>query len=290
MKKGMYITKPVALLVIFMFLCLSLVHAEKIQFTANQMSGVAGNKNSMTSLKGNAKVITKNMIINADYIELSGKDFRIIKAVGNITGKNTESNLDFTCGKLLYDRETKIATLKDDVKLVDTDNDVVAKAQIIEYDQNSEIAIMQIKINLTQKDNVCTSAYAIYRKTEQILEMNGNPKIVQKGDTFRAQAITLDMNSQEITLSGRVKGSVVTTKKDDETDENDSEEKLDDGNESSEVEAEANNPDGENTQNKGEVQEEMTDENSSSENADMTTEEKDAKSTNDETKEKGGME
>lgn len=290
MKKGMYITKPVALLVIFMFLCLSLVHAEKIQFTANQMSGVAGNKNSMTSLKGNAKVITKNMIINADYIELSGKDFRIIKAVGNITGKNTESNLDFTCGKLLYDRETKIATLKDDVKLVDTDNDVVAKAQIIEYDQNSEIAIMQIQINLTQKDNVCTSAYAIYRKTEQILEMNGNPKIVQKGDTFRAQAITLDMNSQEITLSGRVKGSVVTTKKDDETDENDSEEKLDDGNESSEVDAEANNPDGENTQNKGEVQEEMTDENSSSENADMTTEEKDAKSTNDETKEKGGME
>ena len=290
MKKGMYITKPVALLVIFMFLCLSLVHAEKIQFTANQMSGVAGNKNSMTSLKGNAKVITKNMIINADYIELSGKDFRIIKAVGNITGKNTESNLDFTCGKLLYDRETKIATLKDDVKLVDTDNDVVAKAQIIEYDQNSEIAIMQIKINLTQKDNVCTSAYAIYRKTEQILEMNGNPKIVQKGDTFRAQAITLDMNSQEITLSGRVKGSVVTTKKDDETDENDSEEKLDDGNESSEVEAEANNPDGENIQNKGEAREEMTDENSSSENADMTTEEKDAKSTNDETKEKGGME
>lgn len=290
MKKGMYITKPVALLVIFMFLCVSLVHAEKIQFSANQMSGVAGNKNSMTSLKGNAKVITKNMIINADYIELSGKDFRIIKAVGNITGKNTESNLDFTCGKLLYDRETKIATLKDDVKLVDTDNDVVAKAQIIEYDQNSEIAIMQIQINLTQKDNVCTSAYAIYRKTEQILEMNGNPKIVQKGDTFRAQAITLDMNSQEITLSGRVKGSVVTTKKDDETDENDSEEKLDGGNESSEVEAEANNPDGENIQNKGEVQEEMTDENSSSENADMTTEEKDAKSTNDETKEKGGME
>ena len=290
MKKGMYITKPVALLVIFMFLCLSLVHAEKIQFTANQMSGVAGNKNSMTSLKGNAKVITKNMIINADYIELSGKDFRIIKAVGNITGKNTESNLDFTCGKLLYDRETKIATLKDDVKLVDTDNDVVAKAQIIEYDQNSEIAIMQIKINLTQKDNVCTSAYAIYRKTEQILEMNGNPKIVQKGDTFRAQAITLDMNSQEITLSGRVKGSVVTTKKDDETDGNDSEEKLDGGNESSEVEAEANNPDGENIQNKGEAREEITDENSSSENADMTTEEKDAKSTNDETKEKGGME
>ncbi|WP_407397244.1 LptA/OstA family protein [Treponema sp.] len=189
----------------------SLAFCEKITFSANKMSGVAGNKNSVTTLKGNAKVNTKTMIINADYIELSGKDFRMIKAEGNISGKNTESNLDFTCGKLTYDRETKIATLENDVKLVDLDNDVVAQAQIIEYNQNSEIAVMQIKINLTQKDNVCTSAYAIYKKTEQILEMSGNPKIIQNGDTFRAQTIKLDMDSQEITLSGRVKGSVVTT-------------------------------------------------------------------------------
>ena len=194
----------------------SFAFAEKITFSANKMSGVAGNKNSITTLKGNAKVNTKSMDINADYIELSGKDFRMIKAEGNVVGKNTESNLDFSCGRLIYDRETKIATLENDVKLTDIDNDVVAQAQIIEYNQDSEIAVMQIKINLTQKDNVCTSAYAIYKKNEQILEMSGNPKIVQNGDTFRAQTIKLDMDSQEITLSGRVKGSVVTTAKEEE--------------------------------------------------------------------------
>lgn len=201
---------------LFFLMAASLSFAEKITFSANKMSGVAGNKSSMTVLKGNAKVNTNTMIINADYIELSGKDFRMIKAEGNVTGKNTESNMDFVCGKLLYDRDTKIATLENDVKLVDNDNDVVAQAQIIEYNQDSEIAIMQIKITLTQKDNVCTSAYAIYRKNEQLLEMSGNPKIVQNGDTFRAQTIKLDMDSQEITLSGRVKGSVVTESKDDE--------------------------------------------------------------------------
>lgn len=208
--------KTKLLLFFLTFILLFPASSEKITFSANKMSGVAGNKNSMTTLKGNAKVNTKNMIINADYIELSGKDFRMIKAEGNITGKNTESNLDFSCGKLLYDRETKIATLENDVKLVDIDNDVVASAQIIEYSQDTEIAVMQIQINLTQKDNVCTSAYAIYRKSEQILEMSGNPKIIQNGDTFRAQAIKLDMDSQEITLSGRVKGSVITTKDDEE--------------------------------------------------------------------------
>ena len=204
------------------FLLSSAAWCEKITFSANKMSGVAGDKNSSTSLKGNAKVNTKNMIINADYIELSGKDFRMIKAEGNVNGKNTESNLDFNCGRLIYDRETKIATLENDVKLTDIENEVVAQAQIIEFNQDTEIAVMQIKINLTQKDNVCTSAYAVYKKKEQILEMSGNPKIVQDGDTLRAQTIKLDMDSQKITLSGRVKGSVETTnnKEEDSTEEN----------------------------------------------------------------------
>ncbi|MCI5830282.1 MAG: LptA/OstA family protein [Treponema sp.] len=212
------------------FLLSSAAWCEKITFSANKMSGVAGDKNSSTSLKGNAKVNTKNMIINADYIELSGKDFRMIKAEGNVNGKNTESNLDFNCGRLIYDRETKIATLENDVKLTDIENEVVAQAQIIEFNQDTEIAVMQIKINLTQKDNVCTSAYAVYKKKEQILEMSGNPKIIQDGDTFRAQTIKLDMDSQEITLSGRVKGSVETT-----NNEEDSEEENEDINELNET-------------------------------------------------------
>lgn len=207
---------------VFILLILSISSfsfCEKITFSANKMNGVAGNKNTKTSLEGNAIINTSNMIINADYIELSGKDFRIIKAKGNVSGKNTQSNLDFNCGYLIYDRETKIATLENDVKLEDLDNEVIAQAQIIEYNQETEIAIMQIKINLTQKDNVCTASYAIYKKKEQILQMSGNPKIIQNEDTFRAQTIELNMNSQEITLSGRVKGSVVST--DDENDNSD---------------------------------------------------------------------
>ena len=139
------------------------------------------------------------------------------------------------------------------MNLVDNDNDVVAQAQIIEYNQDSEVAVMQIKINLTQKDNVCTSAYAIYRKNEQILEMSGNPKIVQNGDTFRAQVIKLDMDSQEITLSGKVKGSVVTTNNSDEDEE--SEENTDG--------TTAENSTGENTSENPEATQEKTEDGTS---------------------------
>ena len=182
------------LLLIFSFAA----SAEQITFSADSMTGTAGSKNSTTILKGSAKVKTENMEISAETIELSGKNFRRIVASGKVAGKNTESKMDFTCERMQYDRQTKIAVLEQNVELSDTENGVNAKAELIEYDQKKETAIMQIQVNLTQKKNVCTSAYAIYSKNEQTLEMSGNPKIVQ------------NMETQEITLTGRVKGSVST--------------------------------------------------------------------------------
>lgn len=187
--------------------------AEKITFSADSMTGIVGDKSDSTTLSGEAYVLTDSMEIFADQIGLSGKNFRFIEAQGNIKGKNMESELEFICEKLKYDRETKIAELSNNVNLKDTKNNVNAKAQIIEYNQNTDTAVMQIEIELTQKDNICTGAYAIYRKNDQMLELSGNSQIKQGKDTFRAQQITLDLTSQEITLDGRVKGSIVDEQK-----------------------------------------------------------------------------
>lgn len=196
---------------IFIF-SLNTAFAEKIMFSATSMSGQTGNSNTTTSLKGNAYIKTESMEIQADFIELSGEDYRNIKAVGNVTGTNTESHMDFTCEEMFYDRETKIATLQGNVNLTDTDNDVKAQAQIIEYNQDTDIAVLQIKINLLQKDNVCTGSYAVYNKEQQLLEISGNAQVKQKDDIFRAQHITLDMDTQDITLGGNVKGTVTDSK------------------------------------------------------------------------------
>lgn len=200
------------LLIIFSVFSISL-SAEVITFNADSMNGTAGNKSDTTTLLGNAFVKTTTMEISADKITLSGEEFRTITADGNVTAKNTETKLDFECGRLSYDRETKIAVLNTNVRLTDTENQVTASAQMIEYNQNSETAVLQINIELKQKDNVCTGAFAIYHKDIQTLELSGSPKIQQGDDTFRAQEIALDLNSQEITLNGRVQGTVTSTKK-----------------------------------------------------------------------------
>ena len=134
----------------------SLLYAEKIVFSAGNMSGQAGDSSATTTLSGGAFIQTSSIEITADSIELSGDDYRFIKAEGNIKGKNLETNMEFTCDSMDYDRQTKVAQLQGNVHLVDSENDVKADAQIIEYNQNTNIAVLQVGINLTQKNNVCT--------------------------------------------------------------------------------------------------------------------------------------
>ncbi len=203
----------------FLCACLLCVAAgafpEKISFSADSMNGVVGDKSDSTELRGNAYVLTESMEISADSIKMEGKEFRYIEAAGAVKGKNSESELEFECGKLRYDRETKVAELFENVNLIDVKNNVNATAQMIEYRQNTDIAIIQINIELKQKDNICNGAYAVYRKKEQLLDLSGNAQIKQGDDTFRAQAITLNLDTQEITLDGHVKGSVIDERKTD---------------------------------------------------------------------------
>jgi len=202
MRKGLIITA-------LFFSILISASAETITFSADSMTGQTGNSSSSaTVLDGHAYVKTSSMEISAERIELSGDDYNIITAEGFVTGKNLNSKMEFQCESMEYTRDTKIASLKGNVKLKDPENDVSATAQIIDYNQDTEIAVLQIQVNLTQKNNICTGAYAVYQKTAQLLDISGNAEVKQDKDVFRAQQITLNLDTQNITLAGNVKGTV----------------------------------------------------------------------------------
>ena len=203
------------LFVLLLFVCLPLwvtvcqeASQEIIEFSAQKMSGSMKQNQDYTKLSGGATIKTSSMEIQADSIELYGKDFRFIKAEGSVRGMQQEEGLEFSCTTMEYDREEKIALFSGNVVLEDKENNVVAKAQRIEYREQSAIAIMQVGVELTKDDSVSTCAFALYRKDEKLLEMTGNPQVVQGGDSFRAQEIVFNLDTEEITLDGRVKGKV----------------------------------------------------------------------------------
>lgn len=179
-----------------------------MEFSAKKMSGSMKKDQDYTKLAGAAKIKTNSMEIGADTIELYGKDFRFIKAQGGVRGVQEEDGLVFSCETMEYDRQEKIALFTGAVVLEDKENEVVAKAQRIEYREDDALALMQINVELTKKDSVSTCAFALYRKDEKLLEMTGNPQVVQGDDTFRAQEIIFNLDTEEITMDGRVQGTV----------------------------------------------------------------------------------
>ncbi|MGI5174474.1 organic solvent tolerance protein OstA [Treponema sp. OMZ 840] len=201
----------------FVLFCMLLVtpifgEEEKIVFFANFMSGTTKEDNEHTHLKGNAKIQTKTLEIKADSILLNGTDYRNINAEGNVEGKDTEGGFTFSCNSLRYDRKTKITVLEGSVIMYDDDNEVQVKAEYIEYNQNTETALIQINVEITQENSVCTAAFAVYRKKTQVLELNGSPKVTENDNTFKAQEIIFNLDTKEITLDGKVSGTVTDKK------------------------------------------------------------------------------
>lgn len=184
--------------------------SETITFSADKMQGNTSESDKYTKLIGRAHIKTESLEISADEITLSGEDFRFISAKGSVNGKNSEAGFDFNCGSMSYDRETKIALLEHNVRMIDKANDVNASAQIIEYTQETENAVMQVNVSIKQKENVCSGAVAIYRKAEQVLELSGNARIERGKDLFRAQEIQLNIKTEAITMDGKVRGSAAS--------------------------------------------------------------------------------
>lgn len=183
-----------------------------ITFSANSMRGSTKENNEFTELKGNASIRTKSMELKADSVQLSGKEYRLIKAEGSIEGTYTDGGFTFKCNSLRHDRETEVTVLEGAVFMDDTENEVEAKAEYIEYNKKNETALIQINTEIKQKDAKCTAAFAVYRKKIRILELSGSPKIVEGANEFRAQEIVFNLDTREITLDGKVSGSVTDKK------------------------------------------------------------------------------
>lgn len=207
--------KKVYALLVALFVCLSLMSAQqkKITFSADRMSGTSGKKNGTTELEGNAKVQIDSLEITGDNIELFGKDFRYVSASGGVKGVDTDKGFNFSADFLTYDRDLELASFRGHAELIDSKNDVVTSAGMITYNQKTEIAFLQLDVKLKRKEITCNSIFATYRRTVSLLELSGSPLVIRDGDEFRADRITVNLETEYISLDGSVSGSLKETQK-----------------------------------------------------------------------------
>ncbi len=179
-----------------------------IEFSADSMSGTSGKARETTVLEGNARVRVGSLSISGDRIELSGKDFRYVKASGGVKGEDTDKGFSFSSDAVDYDRDSEVAVLRGNADLEDSKNDVSAKAALISYNRKTEVALLQVGVRLIRKNIDCSSGFALYRRAVSLLELSGNPLVKRGSDEFKANRISVDLDTERISLDGSVSGSL----------------------------------------------------------------------------------
>ena len=184
----------------------------KITFSADKMQGSGEKGKNSTALTGNAKVSVDTLNIYGERIELYGKDYRYIKASGTVTGEDVKKGFTFSAASLSYDRETEVAEFMGQAKVEDTKNKVETVAERIEYNQKNEIILLQMAVTLKSKDIVCNSLFAVYNRNTSMLELTGKPTVKKGKDEFKAARISVNLDTEDIKLEGKVSGSVTEEK------------------------------------------------------------------------------
>lgn len=180
----------------------------KISFTADSVKAKVSKYKKTTNLIGNAVVKTDTLKIKADSIEIFGDDYQFVNASGSVNGEDTKNGYTFKADFIKFDRKTDVVLMFGKIELNDKKNNVQINAENVEYKKKAELMIMRFNVNIVRKDINCNSMFALYSRKFSSLELAGRPVVRKKGDEFRATKISIDLNTEDIVLDGRVSGSV----------------------------------------------------------------------------------
>ena len=184
--------------------------AETFAFSADRVTSSMVEGKERTVLSGRAKVRSGTLSIEAERIELSGKDFSLLECTGSVRAVDDEEGLRIETAHLLYDRKRKFSHMDGSTVIEDLRNRVVLKARWVDNDGSSRVMVAEVSVRILKDDLSCRSEYAIYRRDEKVLELTGAPVAYKDGDEYRATRIVINTDTEDVRLEGAVKGTLTT--------------------------------------------------------------------------------
>ena len=184
--------------------------ADTFTYSGDSASTVLAEGSQHALLTGNARVDTQDLRITADSIELFGKDFIYAQCHGNVRVVDAKRGLDLSSQELFYDRNLKIARIKGNAVMADLKNEMVVKGGFIEDRDLEKITIVQIGVRIFKKDITCKAEFAKYWRDKKTLELSGLPWVSKGSDVYQAARITVNLDTEDISLEGDVQGTIKT--------------------------------------------------------------------------------
>lgn len=184
------------------------VGADTFSFSGDRTEVVLAEGRERTLLQGNARVVSNDVTLEADEIELSGTDFRYAELRGGVRVIDSARDLVITAGDLSFDRETENSRARESVMVEDNGNDLLLKGGYLETRDGGDLLFVQVAVRVLRDDLTARAQFLRYRRVDEVLELSGFPVVYWKGDEYRASRIVLNLETEEIELQGRVEGEI----------------------------------------------------------------------------------
>ena len=202
-----------SLAAVFLFVSvLSVSLAESFTFSAERLESIQAKGKERTILTGNASIVSKNTTIRADRIEIFGDNNRYALCSGSVVVEDTEREIRLESASLFYDRERELSRVEGYAEMQDRKNEIVVKGNYLEHAGDTEVTLIQIGVRILKatddEEMAARAEFARYRRNEDVLELSGLPRVVWKGDEYRATRITIDLENDRIILDGKVSGTI----------------------------------------------------------------------------------
>ncbi len=207
--------RKISLFILILFITAPLFSESKnFYFSSDRTSISLAKGNELTILEGNAEISSNDTNITADYIELFGDNFRYARCRGNVLVADKTQGIKITTEELFFDRDKEIMTINSYAEMVDQKNEIVVKGNYFENHGKDNITIVQIGVRIlkaSENDSmVGRSEYARYDRDNESLILSGMPVVYWKNDEYHATRIIINIDTDEINLSGEVSGTIHT--------------------------------------------------------------------------------
>lgn len=183
---------------------------DSFSFNGDRTSVNLSEGREYTALSGNAYVESGDITLAAEEIELYGEDFRYVTCVGSVRFVDAKNEIELEAQRLFFDRVSENATATGSIILDDKKNDLIARANSIEIFDESNRILFKIGVHMVQDDLFVRSELVVYNRSTEELRLEGFPSVIWGNDEYRALAMNINLDSEEVELIGRVSGSIVT--------------------------------------------------------------------------------
>ncbi len=191
----------------------ALLFGETYSFSGDRSFTVMREGEEVTTIEGNVVIISESKEIYADSIAIKGMEDPDFSGAGEVRVLDLDRGLELKSREFSYSSASGVLRARGDVRMEDREKDLFIRCQILNVMEEKDQVAMEIGVRLFKDDIICRSQYALYIRGENLLELTGFPVVYKGEDQYRADRIRVNLDTDEITMTGRIEGSLLTSEK-----------------------------------------------------------------------------